>query len=86
MPLLVQYSPVHGLRSALAPPLSSRGRLSLHGGGAPPAPTVTDRAERYQREHAEMHCKPATVPHYRLMLRKHLVPALGEHLVADVEP
>ena len=32
-----------------------------------------------------MHCKPATVSHYRLMLRKHIVPALGERLVADIE-
>ena len=33
-----------------------------------PAPTVADLAERYQREYVEMHCKPATVSHYRLML------------------
>ena len=50
-----------------------------------PDPTVTDLAERYQREYVEMHCKPATVSHYRLMLRKHIVPALGERLVAEVE-
>ena len=51
-----------------------------------PVPTVADLAERYQREYVEMHCKPATVKHYRLMLRKHIVPALGDRLVADVEP
>ena len=50
-----------------------------------PIPTVADLAERYQRECVEMHCKPATMSHYRLMLRKHIVPALGERLVADVE-
>ena len=50
-----------------------------------PVPTVTDLAERYQREYVEIHCKPATVSHYGLMLRKHIVPALGERLVADVE-
>ena len=50
-----------------------------------PVPTVADLAERYQREYVEMHCKPATVSHYRLMLRKHIVPALGDRLVADVE-
>ena len=48
-------------------------------------PTVADLAERYQREYVEMHCRPATVKHYRLMLRKHIVPALGDRLVADVE-
>ena len=50
-----------------------------------PVPTVADLAERYQREYVEMHCKPATVSHYGLMLRKHIVPGLGERLVADVE-
>ena len=50
-----------------------------------PDPTVADLAGRYQREYVEMHCKPATISHYRLMLRKHIVPALGERLVADVE-
>ena len=50
-----------------------------------PVPTVADLAERYQCEYVEMHCKPATVSHYRLMLRKHIVPALGERLVAEVE-
>ena len=48
-------------------------------------PTVAVLAGRYYREHVEMHCKPATVTHYRLMLRKHIVPALGERLVAEVE-
>ena len=50
-----------------------------------PVPTVADLAERYRREYVEMHCKPATISHYGLMLRKHIVPALGERLVADVE-
>ena len=50
-----------------------------------PDPTVRDLAERYQREYVEMHCKPATVSHYAVMLRKHIVPALGELLVAEVE-
>ena len=50
-----------------------------------PVPSVAELAERYQREYVEMHCKPATVSHYGLMLRKHIVPALGERLVGDVE-
>ena len=48
-------------------------------------PTVADLADRYFREYVEMHCKPATVSHYRIMLRKHIVPALGERLVAEIE-
>ena len=50
-----------------------------------PDPTVADLAERYQREYVAMRCKPLTISHYRLMLRKHIVPALGERRVADVE-
>ena len=50
-----------------------------------PEPTVAALAERYQREYVAMHCKPNTVRHYGLMLKKHIVPGLGEHLVSKVE-
>lgn len=43
-----------------------------------PQPTVADLAERYMREYVELHCKPVTVSHYRGILRKHIVPALGD--------
>ena len=49
-----------------------------------PEPTVADLAERYMREYVELHCKPVTVSHYRGILRKHIVPALGELLVRAV--
>ena len=49
-----------------------------------PDPTVANLAERYMRQYFELHCKPATVSHYRGMLRKHIVPALGELLVKNV--
>ena len=48
-------------------------------------PTVAALAERYQREYVAMHCTPATVSHYGRMLSKHIVPALGELLVGEVE-
>ena len=48
-------------------------------------PTVVALAERYQREYVAMHCTPATVSHYGRMLSKHIVPALGELLVGEVE-
>ena len=48
-------------------------------------PTMAQLAQRYQREYVAMHCKPATVTHYRIMLAKHIVPALGEFKVAEVE-
>ena len=50
-----------------------------------PPPTVADLAERYEREYVAMHCKPNTVKHYGLMLRKHIVPGLGELPVSEVE-
>ena len=46
---------------------------------------MADLAERYQREHVAMRCRPATVAHYGIMLAKHIVPALGELKVAEVE-
>ena len=48
-------------------------------------PTMAELAERYQREHVAMRCRPATVAHYGIMLAKHIVPALGELKVAEVE-
>ena len=41
------------------------------------APTMAELAERYQREHVTMRRRLATVAHYRTMLAKHIVPALG---------
>ena len=49
------------------------------------APTMAELAERYQREHVSMRCRPATVAHYGIMLAKHIMPALGELKVAEVE-
>jgi integrase len=48
-------------------------------------PTMAELAERYQREHVAMRCRPATVAHYGIMLAKHIVPALGGLKVAEVE-
>ena len=47
-----------------------------------PDPTVADLAGRYEREYVAMHCKPLTISHYRLMLRKHIVPAPGDQLAS----
>lgn len=46
---------------------------------APPEPevSVTDLAERYMRAHVVVHCKPSTAATYRLVLDKHILPALG---------
>ena len=48
-------------------------------------PTVAELAERYQREHVAMRCRPATIAHYGIMLAKHILPALGKLKVAEVE-
>ena len=50
-----------------------------------PDPTMAELAERYQREHVAMRCRPATAAHYGIMLAKHIVPALGKLKVAEVE-
>ncbi|MCY4431843.1 MAG: integrase arm-type DNA-binding domain-containing protein, partial [Rhodospirillales bacterium] len=50
-----------------------------------PEPTVADLAERYEREYVAMHCKPNTIKHYGLMLKKHIVPGLGALRVSEVE-
>ena len=40
-------------------------------------PSVADLAERYLREHAAAHCKPSSAAHYRRVVVKHILPALG---------
>ena len=50
-----------------------------------PEPTVAHLAERYEREYVAMHCKPNTIKHYGLMLKKHIVPGLGGLRVSEVE-
>ena len=48
-------------------------------------PTVRDLAARYLREYVAMHCKPNTVSHYGQMVRKHIVPALANLRVSEVQ-
>ena len=49
------------------------------------APTVADLAARFEREHVAVRSKSLTVRHYRLMLRKHIVPALRHLPVGEVQ-
>ena len=46
---------------------------------APPPPTLTvdGLAERYQRVHVGVHCKPKTAELYRFVVERHILPALG---------
>ena len=48
-------------------------------------PTVCDLAARYLREYVAMHCKPNTVRHYGQMVRNHIVPALADLRVSEVQ-
>ncbi len=41
-------------------------------------PTVAEIAERYLEEHAAVRCKPKTEAKYRLVVGKHILPALGK--------
>ena len=50
------------------------------------SPTVAEVASRYLREHVEVRCKPATVGHYRTVVDRHIVPALGSVRIAALTP
>ena len=50
------------------------------------SPTVAEVASRYLREHVEVRCKPATVGHYRTVVDRHIVPALGGVPIAALTP
>ena len=49
-----------------------------------PEPTLAEAASRYVREYVEVRCKPATVAQYRIVLERHILPALGGTAVAAV--
>ena len=51
-------------------------------GSEPPGPTLADLAERYLREHVAARLKPSTARGYRKVIRRHLLPALGEVPIA----
>ena len=50
----------------------------------PPELTVAELAERYLRTHVAVHCKPSSARLYRLVLRRHIVPALGAFPMASI--
>ena len=41
-------------------------------------PTIAEIAERYLEEHVAVRCKPKTAETYRLVIGKHILPALGK--------
>ena len=47
--------------------------------------TVADLAERYLKEHAEVHCKPRTKEAYRWLVVKFVLPELGKLAIEAVE-
>jgi len=50
------------------------------------SPTIGELAERYMTEHAEPHKKPASAATDRRNLDNHVIPLLGNLIVADVMP
>ncbi len=59
--------------------------------GEDPAPapperelTVAELSERFLRVHVKVHCKPSTAAKYRLVLDKHILPALGGMSTSEV--
>ena len=51
----------------------------------PEGPTVAELADRYLTEHVAVRCKPRTVELCRLMLKNHILPALGDVPIEAVE-
>ncbi len=48
-------------------------------------PTVADLADRYLKEHVEVHCKPRTAGAYRWLVAKFVLPALGALTIEAVK-
>jgi integrase len=48
------------------------------------APTVTDVADRFLKEHVAVRCKPTTQRLYRLSIDSHVRPFLGRMVIGDV--
>ena len=65
----------HGAVSAEAARRRAQALLAPAPEEAPP--TVAEAAGRWLREHVEVRCKPATVAQYRMVVRRHVLPALG---------
>ena len=51
-----------------------------------PEPTVADLAERCLEKYVAVRCKPSTAKNYRLAIRHHILPALGDKTLKDVGP
>jgi integrase len=46
--------------------------------------TVKELAERFEKEHIDLHLKPSTAKGYRRMLERFVIPRLGNHRVTEV--
>ena len=55
------------------------------GAGPAAGPTVAELARRWLEEHVAVRCKPKTESTYRLMVGKHILPALGKMPALAVE-
>ena len=53
--------------------------------GGKEQPTVTELGHRFIEEYVPSHCKPNTQAHYRRMVEKFVIPAMGARAVAEVE-
>ena len=71
-------------RAALA---IDRIRQGLDPDPPPPAPepTVADLAARYLEAYVQVNCRPRTVATFETILRRHIVPELGQLRLADVD-
>ncbi|MCY3829525.1 MAG: integrase arm-type DNA-binding domain-containing protein, partial [Rhodospirillaceae bacterium] len=50
-----------------------------------PSPSVAALGQRFLEDYVPDHCKPGTQAHYRRMVEKFIVPALGDMPAGDVQ-
>ena len=50
-----------------------------------PSPSVAELGRRFLEDYVPAHCKPGTQAHYRRMVEKFIVPALGDMPAGDVQ-
>jgi len=69
---------------AVAKQLRARLTLGLQTLSEPESPTVTEYAERWLTTYARLYTKPRTAEFYELMLRRHIIPVLGDTPLAEL--
>ena len=73
-----------GILARREAPASAHEPAPARGAPRPSSPTLAEFACRFEQEHIAMYLKPATAGHYRSVLRRYILPALGEWRLDDI--